>query len=165
MDSGSLLIGAIMLALCVVPILFIGRSRKKHKKKLLNSLLSFAESQNCNITQHELCGKISLGLAEDPNYFFFVKHSKEKVTKQYVNLTEIQNCKVINTSTAVGSKAEKIKVLDKLEMSFVPHDKSKQGIIIQFFDVEEDVQLTGELQLIEKWSKLINHKLKPHQGK
>jgi len=52
-------------------------------------------------------------------------------------------------------------VVDKLELSFYPVEKGKPEISIEFYNDEYDsLTLSGELQLAEKWEKLLNEQLK-----
>lgn len=47
----------------------------------------------------------------------------------------------------------------KLELSFLPIANDKPEIKLEFFHIDVSVQLYGELQSIEKWSKIINDRL------
>lgn len=82
-------------------------------------------------------------------------------TVHYIDLSEIQKCKVVKTSRTVNYKNSSTIVIEKLELYFYPNDKNKTQILLEFYNTNSDISvLSGELQLIEKWSDTINNRLK-----
>ncbi len=59
------------------------------------------------------------------------------------------------------SKDGNQKMIDRLELCFISKAKDKPEIKLEFFNADVHPQLYGELQTVEKWSKLINGRLKP----
>lgn len=160
MDLGSAIIGAVAIIICALPFVMMSRSKKKREKIFLQSLSEIATKNNCQITQHEIFGSFAIGLDESKSFVFFYKKMPGKEEEQSIDLGEIQNCKVINTSRTINNKEGNQKVIDKLELSFSPAAKNKPGIKLEFFRSDVSVHLDGELQSIEKWSKLINDLLR-----
>lgn len=136
MDSGTLVIGAIMIAICILPFILINNSIKKQKKQLLQALLALSDQKNCKMTQYELGSNLAIGIDENADLLFFFKRLKDKEISQHVNLK------------------------DKLELCISPKTKSRPDIFLEFYNSEENLQLNGELQLIEKWAKIINDQIK-----
>jgi len=163
MDLGSTIIGAILIAISIVPIILMGKNRKKREKKALQSLIKIANQQNCIISKHENCSDFVIGMDEIKNVVFFYKNINDKELEQVVDLNVIQNCKVINTSRTIKNKDGNQKVIDRLELSFIPTNKNEPGIKMEFFNSNISTQLDGELQSIEKWSKHINDRLKQNK--
>ena len=64
-----------------------------------------------------------------------------------------------NSSRSINSKDGAYKVIDKLSLVFTPVDKDRSNISLEFYDADVSMQLVGELQLIERWEKLINDRL------
>jgi len=160
MDLGSAIIGAVAIIICALPFVMMSRSRKKREKAFLQSLSKIATQNNCQINQHEIFGNFAIGIDETKNFVFFFRQVKDNEIEQLVDLSEIQSCKVINTSRNFKNKDGNQKVIDKLELSFTPTAKNKPEIKMEFFNADVNIQLYGELQSIEKWSKLINDRLK-----
>ena len=160
MDSGTLIVGAIMIVICILPFILINNSIKKQKKQLLQSLSGLATQQNCKITQHELGSNLAIGMDENADFLFFFRRVKDKEIVQHIDLKDIQNCKVLNTSRTVRNSKENYQVTDKLELCVTPKAKSRPDILLEFYNSDENSQLDGELQLIEKWTKIINDKVK-----
>lgn len=160
MDLGSALMGAIAIIICVLLYILLNRNKKKREKLFLQPLLKMAAQNNCQIHKHEIFGNFAIGMDETKNFVFFHKLANDEVIEQSVDLGEIQSCKVINTSRMLKSRdGGSQKVIDRLQLSFIPLTKTKPGIKMEFFNSEVSIRLNGELQLIEKWSKLINDHL------
>ncbi|HET6245272.1 MAG: hypothetical protein H0V01_02025 [Bacteroidetes bacterium] len=139
MDLGSAIIGAILIAICIVPFILMSRGRKKREKQILQSLTDIAVQHNCQISQHEFCGDFVIGIDEAKNFVFFHKQRKDRVIEQFIDLAKIQNCKVINSNQTITNKDGNYKVIDKLELSFIPIAKEKTEITLEFFN--SDVSL------------------------
>ena len=160
MNFSNIIIVAIVIALCAVPFILMAQNKKKRVRKTLQSLTNIANQQNCTISKHEICGDFTIGIDETKKFVFFIKKSEDKVVEQFINLSEIQNCKAKNTSRIVAYNKENQNVIDKIELCFTPIDKNKKEVSWEFFDADINMQLSGELQSIEQWSKLINDYLK-----
>ena len=152
MDLSSIIIGAIVIACCIVPFIIIGQNRKKSERKTIQSFINKANQHNCNISKHEICSDFIIGLDETNKTVFFLKNLKDKGVEQCINLAEIRTCKVKNASRTVANQS----VIDRLELSFIPIDKNKKEISLEFFNSDIKIQLGREVESIERWSKQIN---------
>lgn len=159
MDSGTITIGVVSIVACILPFIFINRSKKKAEQKRLRALIDLAAQHNGAISRHEFCGEIAIGLDEINNYLFFVSKVKGREAAQFIDLAGIKSCRVENASRNVNSKDGAYKVIDKLSLVFTPADKDKSNVSLEFYDADASMQLVGELQLIERWEKLVNDRL------
>ena len=155
MDIGITITGAILIAICILPFVLIGRNSRKQEKLLFQSLSNIAAKHNCKITQHECCEEYIIGLDETSNFLFFFKRVKDKEISKQINLSEIQNCKIINTSRSNGNE----KIIDKLELSFSSSTKKEANIILELYNSDDRIQLGDDFLLIERWAKKINELL------
>lgn len=160
MEFGTAIIGAIFIAICIVPFIVMSLNRKKKENQILKSLTNLAKQHNCQITQHDICRDFIIGIDEQKNFAFFYKNMDDSVVEQFVDLAEIQSCKAVDKTRPVNSKAANDNVIENLELSFMPIDKTKKVMSFGFYDSEVYIQLNGELQLVEKWAQLINKQLK-----
>lgn len=159
MDLGNTIIGAILIAICIVPIILMSRNRKKSEKKTLQSLINIANQQNCIVSKHEICGDFVIGIDETKNFVFFFKQKKEDPISQFIDLSEIQICQPVKSTRTIKSKDGNENITEKVKLSFIPINKGKAETRFELYD-EENTQLSGELQLVDKWSKQINDRLK-----
>jgi len=160
-DLGTIIIGFIALMICTLPFIIMRRNRKKREKALLESLSEIASHNNCQIDQHEVFSNSIIGLDEKRDCVFFYSKSEDSEVKEFIDLSDIQRCSVINTNRTLKSAGgDQTTIIDKLELSFIPSKNSKSEIQLTFFDAALDPQLAGEFQSIQTWSKEINKRLK-----
>jgi len=164
MDLGITLIVAIIVTICVLPFLLMSKSKKNRQKKILQVLSNMAIKHSGKITQYEFCGDFVIGIDENTNAVFFFKKTNNIETKKYVNLAKTQKCQVINTSKIIKTKNSSYKEIDKLGLSLLPSSKYKPVVTLEFYNYDDSLPLRGELQLLEKWFKLINSRLKPENS-
>lgn len=156
MNLGTFITGIITLLLFVVPIIILNRGKKVKEKQLLQALTNLAQQYNCQIHQYELVGIYAIGIDEARNFVFFYKQLTDKHVEQAIDLGKYLSCSVKDTYSTAQNTGSKYKVHDKLELVLRPGDKSRQEEIVTFYNTSDTPQLIGELQSIEKWSKLIN---------
>lgn len=157
MEVGNIVIGAILVTVVVVPFILSGRNSKKIKKQMLLSLRAIANKHSGNISIHEFCGDFVIGMDEVKNFVFFYKKREGGDLEFYIDLSEIKSCRVHILRRESNNGANK--VIDKVDLSFTPHDKAKKVIDLEFYSTDVSSVLAGELQAIEKWSKLIADRL------
>lgn len=160
MDWGTAIFGLISVLLIIVPIVMLNYKRGKKEKEMLSILKRNAHQQLCNISKHEFCGDFVIGLDEKRKFVFFVKEGQDDELDQWIELSEIISCKVsketrvdIDTSSGLG-------LTKQINLVFKPKDKGRSEIMLELYRMKNNSQLTGELQLAENWSKLINTLLK-----
>ena len=160
MDLASTIIGGILAAVCVVPFVLITQGRKKREKKMLQSLITLANQHDCKISEHEFCCDFGIGIDKTKHFVFFLKKTKTKETQQYVDLNGIQGCTVNNIGRTIRNKDGSHRVIDRLELSFIPKAKDRPAIDFEFYDADVNMQLSGQLQAVQKWSKIVDLQLK-----
>ena|SRR5690606_438004 len=160
MDLGTALIGAIFLAICMVPFIIMYYHRVKKENKIVQSLKNIAQQQNCNIDKYELCGDFALGVDENRGFVFFFKQKNDEAIHQFVNLSETQTCHIVKKTRNPKANNVNTLVIEQLELGFTPIKKNMEETRFELYNEEINTQLSGELQLAEKWAKEITERLK-----
>lgn len=160
MDLGSTIIGIVAVIICILPFIMMNNGRKKREKVLLQSLSEIAARYNCQISRYDVFSNFAIGIDEAKNVVFFFKQNDDNKMTQFVDLSKIQSCKVINTSRTLKSRDGNQKITDRLELNFIPAVKNLPEVKMEFFNAEVSLHLNGEIQTIEKWCELINSRLK-----
>jgi len=160
MDSGTIIIAILFILICSIPFVIMGRNSKKREKQFLRTLLEIAGKNNGKLSNHDFLTHAAIGIDDDAKMIFFVKKANNMETHQLVTLHEIQKCNMI-TATRNGSNEDGLfKIIEKLELAFEHRDKRKANTVLEFYNADySSPTLTGELQLIEKWCKMINDKI------
>lgn len=160
MELSSVLIVAILMATSIVVYVIVRRSRLNREKNILQSITDLANQHHCKIDQYEFYNDFLIGIDESKNFVFFQKKSNDKNEDQFVNLADVQACKIVNMGRTVNNKAGNYNVVDRLLLIFVPIAKNGTEVQFEFYNAEVSMQLSKELQIIEKWQLIIDERLK-----
>jgi len=151
---------AILIIIAVLPFVMVILNKRKRKKKFLQALAEIATQNHSQLGQNEIFGNFAIGFDETKNFVFFYKQFEDKEVKESVNLSEVQSCMVHRTIRTFKNEEGNQKVIDRLELCFMSILNDRPETKWEFFNKDVSTQLFGEVQLIEKWSKLINDQLK-----
>lgn len=162
MDLGTLIIATILVALCLLPFLLIGNTIRKKRKNLERAFAQFAVERNCQIAEHEICGEIILGYAKDKYAFVFLRQKKTNVESWFIPLIEVQNCTALKSNKSIKAASGTYTVIDRLALQLDFKDKNRPDCTLEFYSLENGLQLDGELQLLDKWAQSIKGKLRAH---
>lgn len=160
MNSGTTIVGLIMVLICIIPFVIMSYNKKSKQRKMLKSLNDIAKQQQCSINQHEFCGDYIIGIDEKRNFVFFFKQKNETSVSQYIDLPEIQFCQAVMKSRNLKYNTENVSIIEHVALSFSPTNKKKASESFELYDEEINMQLTGKLQFVDKWTALINDHLK-----
>ena len=158
MDLGNIILGTIILTICIGPLVLLYFKSVNTNTKMLQSLKEIAQQHNCSISKHEFCNNFAIGLDENNNYAFFFKQIEKDSISQFVNLSEFKDCKAVKRTSFTKVKDENITFFEKIELKFIPKNKSQAETTFELY-TPENRQLSGELQLVDKWSTQINEHL------
>lgn len=159
LDFGTIAIGLFSVLACVLPFALDYRSRKNKENYLLQPLKKIAQQQNCQISEYEVGRNFVIGIDKAKNSVFFYKEEKENAISKSIDLATIQDCKVITSHKTMNHAKGSYKVVIKLELSFISINQGKTEQTWELYNADISPQLNGEVQLTEKWSKLINKQL------
>jgi hypothetical protein len=157
MELGIVAIGIASVALCAMPFVLTNRSRKSKEKQLLTSLKDVANQHQCEITEYEVFGHYAIGVDPSKNYVFFTSKKEGLMNQQFADLDSIKCCEIANIGK---SYARKEKIIEQLNLNFYSFETSRPDTVFEFYNSEVNYQLSGELQSLEKWNKLIKNMLK-----
>jgi hypothetical protein len=159
MDTGSALIGLIIVLLCALPFILLGNSQKRKEKQLVRSLSQLAEKKNGHIDQYETGRDFAIGLDRVGGAVFFYKNLAGQESSQYIRLAEIEQCDVKSVSRNQSPEKGSRRHIDEVQLIFIPIHKDEAVIKLELYNSEENLQLDRELQLAEKWKKLLRELL------
>lgn len=160
MDKNSLIIGLVLLFISIAPLYLISLNRKNKKKKMLQLLSTFAEKYNCIISQYDICSEKIIGMDETKKFVFFLAKENDSTVENYIDLSGIKNCKMVHSTKTIKENEESQKITDHIELCFTYLNSSKPEVKWEFYNQENNSQISSELQVVQKWSKLISRNLK-----
>ncbi|HOX83082.1 MAG TPA: hypothetical protein PLJ60_15015 [Chryseolinea sp.] len=158
MESGTIT-SIIMLVLMFAFILtFVRWMSLKRVNRFLKPLQSLAKETNSIITDYAIWNNNIIGHDKNTHHVFFIKTTEEKQTQQTIALSSVQKCHINNSSrSAINNQS----IIEKLELVFTERGKNGTEISLEFYNAKHDnLTINEELQLIQKWSGIINDQLK-----
>ena len=160
MDLGATITILILLFIGLVPVVVLNRMKRKREKQFSQSFFNLAVNSNCKISEYDFWNNTAIGVDKDVHKLFFRRATDNNELSEEINLTEILKCRIVNTNRSVSNKEINQIVIDKLELAFTFYDKDKSDTFWEFYSAGRDsFSLKGELQLTEKWLKIVNTEL------
>jgi hypothetical protein len=157
MDIKNAIIGFVLVAIFILPLVYLVNMQKNKDKKLQKHFLAEAKKFNVSISKSDVWNSgYCIGI-DDTNsklLYFYKKLGKEEST--LIDLSEVKKCKTSNINRNVKTKAGNIYVIDRIELVFSYKDTAIADKPLMFYSAEDDMTLSDELQLVEKWQKTIN---------
>jgi hypothetical protein len=164
MDTGTIITTVVFIAIVVLPFILTSLSKKRKKSKMLQKISELASGSNSVVSEYEFCSDFVLGLDNHSNHVFFYKKNDNREVAQHLDLSGFRSCKAGTYGHTLGEKKDQYHVTDKLELCFYPHEKEKPEASLDIYNSEFDrLTLTGELQFVEKWEKMMNERIKTIQ--
>lgn len=154
-----------ILILAAFVIFFQVRSRKRNSRKLA-VLHSFASENNCTISTYDSWENTLLGISNpERNTLFFIRSTPGGEIRQIINLSEVAECRIFKTERKIEYNKELVNVIDKIELR-LSFSHAKPPVSLEFYNVDYDnLTLTGELQLAQKWTEMIKSNLPLNRSK
>ncbi|UBM58672.1 hypothetical protein LAG90_17875 [Marinilongibacter aquaticus] len=156
MNLGTIIFGLVATAFCVLPFVLMSRNRKKKETELVDGLMTLAVSLGSTVAEYDCGIDFAIGVSEERDYLFFWKKKGQVADGQLVRLSTVADCTVRSQRHTVQNQNITSAVIDRLELVFEYKDKKVAPERLVFFDHHERLQLTGELQLVEKWEKIVS---------
>ena len=155
MDQKTILIGALILLVCLLPITLLKLKvviAKRKKLKLLNNL---AEENNTSLMDYEYWNDSAIALSEKGKLLFVIRSLAENEKARAINLSLFDKCRVINDNSRSPYKEGNFKVSDGIDLELSGRNNLTERINIYNTEKDGDL-LTDELSLAEKWNRIIN---------
>lgn len=159
MELGTTIVGAIIVALFAFPLILLKRSATKKEKLITKSLEKLVANSNGTISSYEISGECAFAIDDTKNQLFLYRRGKEAEFENQLNLNDFQCCRIVKKAESSGTSGSTFNRIERLELSFLPRNKQNPMAKWLIFDDSEKMQVAGELQLLEKWSKMLNAKM------
>lgn len=158
MESGTLIIGVVIVLACFLPLLFVYINRKREEKSILRYVNDYAQSKNSSINIHDLWNNTAIGIDSNKHILYFLrKTSTDEIVE--IHLKDLQKCKLLSTKASYNEKGNKESV-SKIDLVLTYSDTQKPVKLLEFYNTRYDnLTLNSELQLAEKWEKIVGKEL------
>ena len=158
MDSERILTGSIVLSLVLIPIIFLKIASYLRKRKIIRLLNELAQKNNAAIHQYDQWNDSAIGLDKTKKQIFRIRSDKRDLQTQVVDLSQVNKWRVINDNSGAAYKEGYFRVTEGIEIELAGANHAGKNIV--FYHVASDGPLLAdELQLAEKWYRLIDEQL------
>jgi hypothetical protein len=160
MDIGTGITAIIFLALCLGIYWLLTRKNAQMEQHMLRLLKNEAEKNNAKLVHHDTWHNCAIGLDNKSRVIFATRKSTNETPSSCTSLSNVNECKTRIThgeSTLAGDNFKNVK---QVELLLSTSSKITPELRMEFYNESPlTPSLTGELQLVEKWSALINKEL------
>lgn len=165
MDLTAIIILIGIILLCVLCSILINRNIKKKKEEALAYLYKLASDKGCTLTtvDHWTGNRSNTKIAIDPVnlWLFFIRKTNEQEAQTSIDLSGIRKVSLNNTTRSAGEGKNKQTIIESIKLELSSTEKDKPATYLEFYNNEYDsLQLSGELQLAEKWVSIVNKAIK-----
>ncbi len=163
MDSGTVIIAAVLLAIALLPFVMLGKKYRNQKKQLLNALTTLAKKSQDKLSLFEAEGNFGIGISKGARKLYFARIIRDGITVQLTDLTEFYLCK-LNTVSRNFGKGEK--VTDRIELVLFHKKLGQPQVSLDLYNSELDnLTLGNELHVAIRWEQIIEDLIKEQKKK
>lgn len=156
LDTGTAIVGLIIIVICVVLFIMMNRSGKSKHTALLKMLEEFARQNNHTLAQSDACPTLAIGLDASRRKLFYLKKKGQQHDMQLFDLSEYEKSYVMSNTRTAGEKGD-LKAIDRLVLVLSAGKRKQSDAMLEFYNVEYDsLRLMGESQLVERWTVIVN---------
>jgi len=153
----SLIFISILLILSVFFPLFLfiynGFKNTSNIKKRMNSII---KNIGISYAEKEIWHNNFIGISNDNTKLTYVHFNTDEPKISTIDLTEIKECHILKSQV---KEKEKVIRLKNLDLEFIYKASNKPNVIINFFNLDEDLSEDYELKRVEKWQQIIKMSL------
>lgn len=155
MDNSSLMIGLLLLALFVIPVVYVLVKQNSKERKQQGLIKKVAAENNLNLNRLESYGNLSLGLDSKAKKLL-ISDFKEGFQHDIIDLKKVDQIKLskkLLPDTYSKSKKEKI-----IHLSLCIEMSASQIKEITFYDEDDEQYNDADIKLNDarKWDDILN---------
>jgi hypothetical protein len=157
MDNGTLIAGAVFIALCIIPIVYMYRNVRNREAQMVKHIENLAAESGCRISSKDVSGDLAIGLDEDAGMLFIARKSKKEMELSAISLEGLRACNVHRLEHNIVDGVTPRSILDRLDLNLTTKNGERRTVCI--FDSSDRAQLYDEWNLIKKWEDRISRYL------
>ncbi|WP_040574655.1 hypothetical protein [Pontibacter sp. BAB1700] len=161
MDLEAIVLGILATAVFLVPIFFIQRKQKGEANKAKKAFLAAASAQGLNIGQHDFWNeRYGIGMDEAQGQIFYWHNEEADLQESIIDLSSVRKTSIDNMHRDVNGN----RIIDMIVLRVALHGPKAPELYLPFYNREGSMMLSGELQLAEKWSNIIQQNMAKMQA-
>ena len=141
---------------CFCSLLIFSWIKPVSCKPIKNRIDSLIKNNGIIYTTKETWHHNFIGISNDNTKLTYVHFNTDEPKISTIDLTEIKECHILKSQV---KEKEKIIRLKNLDLEFIYKASNKPNVIINFFNLDDDLSEDYELKRVEKWQQIIKTSL------
>lgn len=155
MELDITIIGLIAMALCIIPLQIMYKSKRKNSLKITDALKQLANELGTELSTFDTASSFALGYTADNSHLLFNYTGKADPFQQAIPFSEISNCRLLVNRTSKKAGKETASIIDRIMLELdMKHGGKKLNLTL--FNYDNFIPMYNELQLAHKWEIEIN---------
>lgn len=160
MEMKTLIMVSITVLVVMIPFVFVYIKNQRKNNKTRSVLLKYANVYNSKIDESDTLHNIAIGIDYTQNRLFFVKHFKNQESEQIINLNDVKSVRLVNEKRSVKTGKSSTLVVEKIEILLTNNNPNEKDYILELYNEDINMVLSGEVQLADKWLAILERVLK-----
>ena len=160
MKISLILISTLLILSVFFPLFLFIYNGFKNTSNIKHRIESLLKNNGIIYATKETWHHNFIGISNDNTKLTYVHFNTEQPKISTIDLTEIKECHILKSQV---KEKEKIIRLKNLDLEFIYKASNKPNVIINFFNLDEDLSEDYELKRVEKWQQIIKMSL-PEQA-
>lgn len=146
------------------PFVFVLIKNQRKNSKTKSIFKKYTNVANSNIDESDTLDNTAIGIDYNQNRLYFIKHSNNKESEQIIDLNDVKSVKLLNGQRSMKSGKSSTLIIEKIEILLTSNSPDKQDHILELYDENIQMTLSGEVQLANKWVAILERVLKQNQS-
>ncbi|SIT77487.1 hypothetical protein [Pontibacter indicus] len=156
MDTSTIVMGILALALFVVPIYYIQQKQKSKLNKAKQPFLDAAQRHGLQLGKYDFWNEqYGIGLDETESRLFYW-HNETGIPQEMI--TELSSVKQSIVDSAYRENNGN-RIFDAIGLRLMLQGAKESSVYLPFYLTKDIMMLKGELKLAEEWNAIIQHNI------
>ena len=160
MKISLILISTLLILSVFFPLFLFIYNGFKNTSNIKHRIESLLKNNGIIYATKETWHHNFIGISNDNTKLTYVHFNTDEPKISTIDLTEIKECHILKSQV---KEKEKVIRLKNLDLEFIYKASNKPNVIINFFNLDEDLSEDYELKRVEKWQQIIKMSL-PEQA-
>lgn len=156
MDLSTTMVGLVLVALILLPILYFNFRKRIAKKQMLDAFKALAREKGIEISQHEFWRDSVIGIDPAKKMVLYQRKNDAENVVQVIRLEDVSRCEQVTISSTPDTavKGEQ-RVIQRLDLKFTFKTKNWPDELLTFYDADKVLQLDDDIVRMSAWHKAI----------
>lgn len=164
MDFQTLIIGLIITTIILIPLVYIQLSQKSKRKQIRQEFLKEVQKNKLQLSTVEYWGTFyAIAIDTKANKLIYSKKENQENIWIELDINSITDCTIAKTERIIKNKTTQKVETDRIDLQITSKGKNPNIVLLEFYNVDINLEMTDEKLLLEKWQSLIKSLMLKHK--